>query len=165
MNVDIRERDFLWDVTNEWSALQWKQGSIKESDSLPSCAGLYRISWASASAWNGVRTKRLVKAAKSLGDQWLDFSDRKPPVVLTIGRTLNIKKRIGQHFGTNPHNNRVIRRMAEILPGRQRDELLRLAHEALEVEWVAVSNWVSRCRLEKYGCALDAPIFDLEAEH
>jgi hypothetical protein len=30
---------------------------------------------------------------------------------------------------------------------------------------VAVSSWVERCILERYGCSVHRPVLDLDAEH
>jgi hypothetical protein len=115
--------------------------------------------------WLILQKFRRVKASKRIHDPSLDFSDLLPPVVLTIGRSCNLFDRLRQHFSDNPNNNRVWKRLVEIAPSLPHDQLRELIIQDLVVDWVVISGWVERCVLERYGCAVHRPIFDIDAEH
>ena len=159
-----------------WRVLEWRQGRLAETRSnanpvevanAPASSGLYQMTWDGDGAqdWAMLNKTRPVSASVRVPDRQLDFSDRERPVLLTLGRTTNIYKRIRQHFGNNRHNSRVLSRLGQILPGLSGDEIRLLAIRNLRIEWVVVASWVERCLLEKYGAAIGRPILDIDAEH
>ena len=161
-------------VAAAWAGLQWQSGVYERTASItkplavraaPVVAGLYRMTWTGAADWSRLEKVLPVKASLKVPDRVLDFSDRTPPVLLTIGRTTNIHNRLRQHFGTNRHSNRVLARFGLILPSLAQDDIRELARTNLSVEWVSVACWAERCVLEQYGLAIGVPLFDIDAEH
>jgi hypothetical protein len=122
--------------------------------------------WTDEDSWKTVRKSFSVKSTLKVEDRELEFKNLSPPVLLTIGKTTNLYERVRQHFGTNPNNNRIIRRLGHLLvPKPVYDDLIELVTRSLQFDWVEVASWVDRCLLEKYGCSIDRPILDLQAEH
>jgi hypothetical protein len=161
-------------VAELWSTLTWTSAQLVRTKNknlplaikeAPKQAGLYRMTWKGAEDWTLVLKTLHVKATLKVADRILEFAERVPPILLTLGKTTDIHGRIAQHFGTNPNNNRVISRLGQLLPKPAYDALLLLILNNIKVEWVVVENWVERCLLEKYGAATFLPILDLEAEH
>ena len=157
-----------------WAALKWERGQLDRTNSRlmplgvmrsPRTPGIYRMTWTGTADWAKLDKHLLVKASKRIADRRLDFSDRTPPVLLTIGRSTNIHKRIRQHFGSNLHNNRMLSRLGQLLPAMTQEQIIELARVNLSIAWVVVADWIERCLLEKYGVGLDRPLLDLEAEH
>jgi hypothetical protein len=161
-------------IAKAWSDLRWTSGRLVRTRSktqplavaeAPHYAGLYRMTWLGVDSWRKVTTTLRVKASNKIGDPYICLSDLTPPIVLTIGRATDVRKRIRQHFGCNHRNNRMLTRLRQILPDLSSDETLSRAREDLVVEWVLVPCWRLRSLLEKYGAAVAAPVFDLDAEH
>jgi hypothetical protein len=161
-------------VSELWSTLTWSSALLARTKisnqplvikEAPKNAGLYRMTWEGADDWALVLKSLHVKATLKVPDRILEFENRVPPVLLTIGKTTNIHSRIAQHFGTNTNNNRVIKRLGQLLPQPAYDGLIVLIQNNIKVEWAIVENWVERCLMEKYGAAMFLPILDLEAEH
>jgi len=130
----------------------------------PRVPGLYRMTWTGAS-WSQATNSLPVKASKRVADRQLDLHGMQPPILLTIGRSTNIHKRIRQHFGSNPNNNRVLYRLGLLFPALTAAPIRQLAVTDIRVDWVPIADWVQRCLLEKFGVATTTPILDIEAEH
>jgi hypothetical protein len=158
-----------------WSGLQWTRSDLVKTKTknqplaakeAPSTPGLYRMTWIGTEGWDSVRKTMCVKSTLKVADRTLEFEELRPPVLLTIGKSTDIRERIGQHFGTNPNNNRVISGLGHLLlPKPVYEDLIEIVRCNIRVEWVEVASWVDRCLLEKYGCSVERPILDLEAEH
>ena len=158
----------------DWAKLEWTVSQLLRTESsnqpldipdAPNAAGLYKMTWHGTEGWRTVRKEITVKATVRVQTPILDYSSLRPPLVLTVGRTTAIRKRIRQHFGTNPHNNRALVRFRQLLPDLQLDDLLGILIRNVRVEWVRIDSWVDRCILEKAGVVSELPIFDLDAEH
>lgn len=161
-------------VATTWATLKWQRDVYERTNSItkplavraaPAEAGLYRMTWTGITDWELLAKVLPVKASLQVPDRVIDFADRTPPVLLTIGRTTNIYNRLRQHFSTNRHSNRVLARFGLILPSLTQDDIRELARINLSVEWVPVACWAERCILEQYGLAIGLPLFDLDAEH
>ncbi|HEV3383999.1 MAG TPA: hypothetical protein VG097_04250 [Gemmata sp.] len=161
------------ETTAAWAALQWATGKLVSTNSrtkpltvieAPRVPGLYRMTWTGLDDWANIERTLVVKASVKVDDPKLDFSDRTPPVLLTIGRTTNIYNRLRQHFSTNRHSNRVLSRLRQ-LSALPLEDLLDLIRKNIKTEWVAVPGWIERCLLEKFGVVTEWPVLDLEAEH
>lgn len=157
-----------------WGELQWSTGPLEPTTrrneplhvaNMPGEPGIYRMIWNDAQSWETVRKTIPVKATLRIADRELEFDQLRPPALLTIGKTTNLAKRVCQHFGTNQNNNRVISRLASVLPKPPYNELIDIARSSITVEWVVIPDWIDRCLLERYGCATARPILDMEAEH
>jgi len=157
-----------------WHALQWQVGALVrtqraqeplEVEGAPRAAGIYKITWLNADTWGAVLHSRPVAAAAAIEDPVLHFDGLLPPVLLSVGRATNLYARLRQHFGNNPNNNRLLARLASVLPNATRDELRTAALESLEVSWALVPDWVQRHLLECYACGVLRPLLDVEAEH
>ena len=108
-----------------WSDLKWSSGRLTETRNknlplevkeAPKRPGLYRMTWDGETDWSLVLKSLLVKSSLRVADRQLEFDDLPPPVLLTIGKTTNIHKRLREHFGTNPNNNRVVKRLGDLIP-------------------------------------------------
>ena len=163
-----------FDVAAAWIGLKWtaerlvqkpRKGEPLEVKNAPKAPGLYRITWDGVDDWVGLPEHVDVKASRRIADPRLSIQGLQPPVLLTIGRTTNLRKRIRQHFGSNDNSNRLFMRMARLLVHLPADEIRRVAMRNLLVEWTQVSHWSHRCLLERYGSAVCKPLFDIDAEH
>jgi hypothetical protein len=161
-------------VAELWDGLTWHAAKLKIAQSknrpfipegTPAASGLYRITWINDQTWRGVSKTFTARGAKAIANLSVSFSNRSVPCVMTIGRTTNLRKRLRDHFGSNPNNNRFLTRLRQVMPGQPDGELRVLAAESVRVEWVAVTSWVERSLLEVFGKAIQVPIFDLDAEH
>ena len=163
----------ITDTPGLWAALKWSSGHLSRTNRLiqplevtesPRAPGIYRFTWDGAE-WHVLQKTFTVRSSRKVVDPTVDFSDMMPPVVLTIGRATDMHARIRQHFGTNLNNNRVIKRLSGIMPGKSADEIRDIAIQNLVVEWVIERDWRKRWVLERYGCGIEAPLLDFEAEH
>lgn len=137
-----------------------------ELTEAPHCPGIYRLTWEAATDdWRLLQKTVSIRASARVSDPTLDFGEMIPPILLTIGRATDVHIRFRQHFGTNPHNNRVIKRLSSLMPGKSLEEMRDIAIRNLLIEWAIVTDWRERWVLEKYGCGLGAPLLDFEAEH
>ena len=161
-------------ISDIWQTLAWETGAIVEACSknrplavqgAPGRAGIYRISWVGAEAWASAQHVYLSRGSSKIPDLRIDVNPRVPPLVLSIGRTTDLRKRLRQHFGDNENNNRILGRMRGLLPGRSDAEIRDIAAHSLKVEWVVVECWIQRCLLEAFGKAVEAPVLDIDAEH
>jgi len=157
-----------------WDALQWQNDALVltariqeplEAPTAPRRAGIYKITWTNAESWAAIQHNRPVAAAAAIEDPVLHFDDLEPPVLLSVGKATNLYLRLRQNFGNNPNNNRILRRLAAVLPNADNDELRELAVASLHVSWTIVPDWIQRHLLECYACGVLRPIFDVEAEH
>jgi hypothetical protein len=157
-----------------WQALQWSSAELRRTTSVnqpldipnaPYLPGLYRMIWHGLDDWQKLPKQISVKASVKVQNPVLSYSTITPPIVLTIGRTTSIRKRIRQHFGTNRNNNRALMRIRNLCPDLDLSSLLDLILKNVRIEWVTIDNWVDRCLLEKSGVISEIPIFDLDAEH
>jgi hypothetical protein len=143
-----------------WDDLQWSSSPFVRAASInrpldipqsPNAPGLYMMTWLGVDGWRLLPKHITVKATVKVQTPILDFSSLNPPLVLTIGRTTAIRKRIRQHFGTNQNNNRALMRFRQLLPDLEISELLEIICNNVRIDWVCVDNWVHRCLLEKAG--------------
>ena len=157
-----------------WQFLQWRTSELRRANSgnlpfdipdAPNHPGLYRMIWHGVDDWKMLPKQMAVKASVKVQTPVLDYSSLTPPVVLTVGRTTRIRRRIRQHFGTNPNNNRALMRLRQLLPDLELARLLDMVLRNIRIDWVTVDQWVDRCLLEKSGVVNEMPIFDLDAEH
>ena len=164
----------LPDVCPDWSQLQWTESQLVRANSrnqpfdvvdAPQESGLYRMTWTHVANWGLANKEIAVKASVRVQNAGLDFNSMTPPIVMTIGRTTAIRKRVRQHFGSNQNNNRALMRFSLLRPDLGLDELLDVLFESVRIDWVRVESWVDRCLLEKAGVVAELPIFDLDAEH
>jgi hypothetical protein len=155
-------------------ALVWQTGRLEATNARgePLCVrnahrgpGLYRMTWREAETWARAQKERLARATPQIEDPRLNLEALLVPVTLTIGRSTNIYYRIRQHFGTNRNNNRVLLRLQELFPASPLDDVRDIARASLKIEWVPVASWVERCVLERYGCATQRAVLDIDAEH
>jgi len=158
-----------------WERLLWNTGhfslvpSVRKAMDLPAApasAGLYRMTWVGLEEWSVLSAGTLhVGASQKIEDPQLIMANLRPPVLLTIGRTTNIRERLRQHFSVNPNHNRVGKRLGSLLSDLDFAEVCTLAARNIVVDWVEIESWVARCLLEAYGKAVFKPILDLDAEH
>ena len=162
-------------ITELWSNLNWTNIAPREEPGLqfpftkiniPAVPGLYRLTWHNTDEWPQTIKSIRVKATPLIVDPVLTFADSQPPVVLSIGRTTNLKNRLSQHFSKNKNSNRFLKRMRQILPDEMDDDAIReLSRQSINLEITSIDCWVQRCQLERYGTVVHHPIFDFDAEH
>lgn len=69
---------------------------IKE---VPQRAGLYRMTWIGQERWDLLSAGiRQVGASRRVDDPQLQFDELRPPVLLTVGWALQIRKRLSQQY-------------------------------------------------------------------
>jgi hypothetical protein len=154
-----------------WENLSWRTVELSVRDRItspvvfplaPAEAGIYRVTLVDDSFWSSrVNEKISVRATRRVLDPELATSGWKAPVVLSIGKTTNLSKRLAQHLGNNPNNNRLLRRLRQLAPGFDRETDLAL----LRFEVALVPDWRKRFLLEAYGTALHQSLLDFTAEH
>jgi hypothetical protein len=164
-----------FNLLNEWESLIWKESKLSwsnqnktyplDSDSLPTSAGIYRITWDNPATWERLNHSLSVEASPQVVDPTLDFSDMKGRVCLTAGKSVNLRNRLKQHFGSNEFNNRCFKRLRSIAPASLTDyELLDLISKSVTIETCSIESWVLRDVFEAYAKATLMPIFDLRTE-
>lgn len=157
-----------------WHALEWHKIRIQAHTAknrpiiainCPKVAGLYSVSLTDGNWWQEAHNEIVIKASKTILDNVIEKRYWNIPVLLTIGRTTNLSKRIEQHFGRNSNNNRLLKRLQLLFRTYSDSQIRKKAITGLEIRVTTVQNWTERFLLEKYGCAVERPIIDFEAEH
>lgn len=132
-----------FDVAAEWVGLEWtaerlvlksRKSEPLEAENAPESPGLYRVTWDSVADWASLPEHVDVTASRTIADPRLSIPGLQPPVLLTIGRTTNLRKRIRQYFGGNDNSNRLFMRMARLLVHLPADEIRRVAMRSLLIE-------------------------------
>ncbi|HEV8716596.1 MAG TPA: GIY-YIG nuclease family protein [Candidatus Binatia bacterium] len=131
----------------------------------PNAAGLYRVSLINEDWWAQRTALIPVKASGRITDPHLNADLWQFPVLLTIGKTTNLKVRLRQHFGINDNNNRLLKRLLTLFPKLTAGEIRQRSLVGLHVEVVVCPDWRHRFLAEHYGAALCQPLFDFEVEH
>lgn len=156
-----------------WKTLAWQSARLEPTNSRqePLCVpgahrgpGIYRMTWCEESTWADAQKQRLVNATAAIADPRLDLDSLSVPVILTIGRSTNVYVRIRQHFGANRNNNRIFTRIQELFPVLAPEETREIAQASIGIEWAPVASWAERSLLERFGCATERPVFDIDAE-
>ncbi len=158
-----------------WNNLKWRvvspqmtEGRIKPLafPEAPTTAGLYRVTLIDQDWWKDRSGKILsVKATRRIDDAHLDSGLWRVPVLLTIGKTADLRTRLRQHFGSNDKNNRLLTRLRSLFSDLADDSIRRKSLEGLCIEIAECPDWRRRFLAEHYGSAACQPLFDFEAEH
>lgn|GEM_PF-4491404 len=161
-------------VQKKWNAIRWNSITIwpgvKFSGAV-SQPGLYRVRLKKSS--NLVISPWQVKACKKLKSEIpvgmtglpIYFTGLSAQNWLSIGKTTDINKRLCQHLGTNPNNNRLFRCFKQLLEPKKDDFVREFIREHVVIEYVVETDWIKRDLLESYGKAILKPLFDIKAEH
>jgi len=164
-----------FNTVSEWNNLRWSEftlSSCNKNRSYPLVAeglsaepGIYQMTWTNLSTWKKMNQHIEVDASPFIEDPTLDFSETSLPLCLTVGKSVNLRNRIRQHFGFNENNNRVFKRLRSITSPEMSDAELRdLARESVLIKTCVIESWVLRDIFESYAKAMFTPVFDLKAE-
>jgi hypothetical protein len=153
-----------FDVVACWNKIDWREADLNQLSSVTATPGLYRVKLSHVP--KNIKCKYIIPACKRLGDLAIVLSDIAEGNWLSIGKTTNIRKRLMQHLGNNPNNNRLTRCFGKLIEENPEHEGLRkIIINSIQVQFTEVDNWLERDLLESYGKAILKPLFDISAEH
>ena len=157
-----------YNVSEKWDSLQWKRLEKKDGVTVlpPALPGLYRLF---------LRKNKKIKSFPEVcicnnRDTKLEGKNifNGNEIVLSIGKTKTLRKRLGQHFGNNFRNNRLKTRCIQFFgntKGIENISLDNLDDYEMYLEYIIIPDWWQRDLLESYGKAIHRCLFDLEIEH
>ena len=157
-----------------WQRLNWRMIPLTPGKATtrplivsdcPDGPGLYRMYLNDPEWWARASDSIPIKASGKIRDRLMEKRYWHVPVLLTVGRTTSLCTRLEQHFGCNPNNNRIMKRLLLAFPNLTEDEIRGRVPGGISVEVVEVGDWVERFLLERYGCSITKPYLDFEAEH
>ena len=146
-------KQFAETIQQQWNNLDWSQ--INELESVPNKPGIYRL---------------ILKIERQIPDDYKVCSkddatitgNLPAGIILSVGKTKTLRKRIKQHFGDNKYNNRLRKRLGNI--GIKVKDFSS-NNDKVQLQYCVIDNWWKRDLLEAYGRAITCAFFDLEIEH
>ena len=154
-----------YNVSKAWESLQWQGLEKKDGATVlpPASPGLYRLVLKKNEKIKRFSQVRICNNSDAglKGENIFNVNDE---IILSIGKTKSLRKRLGQHFGNNSCNNRLKNRCIQFF-GIENISLDNLGDYEMYLQYIIITDWWKRDLLESYGKAIHSCLFDLEIEH